>query len=66
MGMDWIGVTSVVITTLTIIFIVLKICGEITWSLWWVFSPILIPLAILILLVIVAGIVLLCSKKKKI
>ena len=25
--------------TLTIVFIVLKLCGLITWSWWWVLSP---------------------------
>ena len=25
---------------LTIVFLVLKLCGVITWSWWWVFSPI--------------------------
>lgn len=31
---------------LTIVFIVLKLCGKITWSWWWVLSPIWIPLII--------------------
>lgn len=33
-------------TLLTIAFIVLKLCGVITWSWWWVVSPILICLGL--------------------
>lgn len=33
---------------LTIVFITLKLIGTITWSWWWVLSPIWIPLAITI------------------
>lgn len=31
---------------LTIVFITLKLLGKITWSWWWVLSPLWIPLAI--------------------
>lgn len=31
---------------LTIAFIVLKLVGVITWSWWWVLSPLWIPLAV--------------------
>lgn len=34
---------------LTIVFIVLKLIGFISWSWWWVLSPIWIPFAIVIL-----------------
>lgn len=27
---------------LTIVFVILKICGLVAWSWWWVFSPIVI------------------------
>lgn len=33
---------------LTIAFIVLKLCKVITWSWWWVVSPIWIPLGLII------------------
>ena len=33
---------------LTIVFVVLKLCGVITWSWWWVLSPILIKLSLLL------------------
>ena len=39
---------------LTIAFIVLKLIGRITWSWWWVLSPVWIS-AILITLVVVVG-----------
>ncbi len=33
---------------LTIVFIVLKLIGEITWSWWWVLSPLWIPVVMFI------------------
>lgn len=33
-------------TLLTVAFVVLKLCGIITWSWWWVFSPIWIPIVL--------------------
>lgn len=39
--------------TLTIVFIVLKLTHVISWSWWWVFSPIWISL----LLIITAGLI---------
>ena len=38
---------------LCVIFVVLKLVGVISWSWWWVFSPILIPLAIFFVLLII-------------
>ena len=35
---------------LTIAFIVLKLLGKITWSWWWVLSPILIEIAVVLLI----------------
>jgi hypothetical protein len=35
---------------LTIAFIVLKLCNVITWSWWWVLSPLWIPIALIILI----------------
>ena len=40
---------------LTIAFIVLKLCGVIAWSWWWVLSPVWISAAIV--LIILVGIV---------
>ncbi len=40
---------------LTIVFITLKLTRYITWSWWWVWSPILIPLGVCLAIVLVAG-----------
>lgn len=42
-------------TVLFLIFLTLKLCGVISWSWWWVFSPLWIPLAVVMTIVIVAG-----------
>jgi hypothetical protein len=42
---------------LTLIFITLKLTGHIAWSWWWVLSPMWIPLAIVLVILIIAGIV---------
>lgn len=39
---------------LAIVFIVLKLVGVITWSWWWVLSPIWIPLAIVLVIAVIA------------
>ena len=41
---------------LTIAFIVLKLCGVIAWSWWWVLSPVWITAIIVIALIIFIGI----------
>lgn len=38
---------------LTILFIALKLLDKIDWSWWWVLSPSLIPLGILLIIIIV-------------
>jgi hypothetical protein len=35
------------LSTIQIIFIVLKLVGAISWSWWWVLSPLWIPLIVL-------------------
>jgi len=49
-GVDFIGL-------LTIVFITLKLIGEIDWSWWWVLSPVLIVLGILACVVSALGVV---------
>jgi fatty acid desaturase len=47
-------------TILFLIFLTLKLAGigvVATWSWWWVFSPILIPIAALLVIFIVIGLV---------
>ena len=41
---------------LSVAFIVLKLCNVIDWSWWWVLSPIWIPIALVIILLIIKGI----------
>jgi fatty acid desaturase len=46
-------------TILFLIFLTLKLAGlgvVATWSWWWVFSPILIPIAALLIIFIIIGI----------
>lgn len=43
---------------LFLIFLVLKLTGQITWSWWWVTAPLWIPLCILALL---AGFIIIAS-----
>lgn len=50
---------------LTIVFIALKLLGAITWSWWWVLSPIWIPIAIVCSALLLAGgiaIIMICVK----
>ena len=40
---------------LTLVFIVLKLCKVISWSWLWVLSPLWIGLALLVIILIIAG-----------
>lgn len=42
---------------LTIVFIILKLIGKITWSWLWVLSPLWISVALVILIIVVFGII---------
>lgn len=50
-------------TSLLITFIVLKLCGVISWSWWWVLSPLWIPpaAAACLVLVLAAGGLFICG-----
>lgn len=39
---------------LGIAFIILKLCGVIKWSWWWVLAPFWIPFVLLIILLLIA------------
>jgi uncharacterized membrane protein YhdT len=39
-------------TILALIFMTLKLTGDITWSWWWVFAPIWIPLSLVLLIML--------------
>lgn len=45
------GGGSLFLSILTVLFIGLKLTGYISWSWWWVLSPIWIPLVIVLVLV---------------
>lgn len=47
---------------LTIVFITLKLCKIIDWSWWWVLSPILIPVALVLVILLIVGIIYLIVK----
>lgn len=50
------------IGTLTVIFFILKITGAISWSWWWVFSPLWLPtVGILTFMAVSAAFILLCT-----
>lgn len=42
-----------ILTLLTVAFVVLKLCGVINWSWLWVLSPIWIPLAAVLLILLI-------------
>ena len=50
---------------LAILFIALKLLNQITWSWWWVLSPIWIPFAVvLIILIVIGGIMLFAIRNR--
>ena len=50
---------------LTIVFIVLKLTGYISWSWVWVLSPIWISIILVILFIVIAGGVMIISSARK-
>jgi ABC-type antimicrobial peptide transport system permease subunit len=50
------GPLSFLLVGLTIAFVVLKLLEKIDWSWWWVLSPLWIPLAFVIVVIIFLGI----------
>ena len=48
-GIGFVGV-------LTVVFIVLKLCGVIEWSWWWVLAPAWIATSVVLMIVTVCGI----------
>lgn len=40
-------------TLLLVVFITLKLTGNIDWSWWWVLSPLWIPLAIALFIIVI-------------
>ena len=55
------------VSILTIIFVIAKLMGAVTWSWWWVFSPILISTGVAIAILFVAlGVMVLAGLAKAI
>lgn len=50
------GCGSLLAVLLTVVFVTLKLCNVITWSWWWVISPVWIYAAIWLLLIIIVAI----------
>ena len=48
-----------------IVFIILRLCGIITWSWWWVMSPFIISIALTILLIGLVGVIVTMESSKK-
>jgi hypothetical protein len=51
-------------TILFVVFLVLKLTGEIDWSWWWVTSPLWIPVATLFVLIAIVLVVYNIGKPK--
>ena len=49
------GTGGSISTILLVVFIVLKLCKVIDWSWWWILSPLWIPIAIVISILIIIG-----------
>lgn len=45
-----------VLSILLVAFIVLKLCGVITWSWLWVLAPLWIPIALVLVILLIVGI----------
>ena len=45
-----------VLSILLVAFIVLKLCGVITWSWLWVLAPLWIPIAFVLVILLILGI----------
>lgn len=42
-------------TILFVVFLILKLCGTICWSWWWVTAPLWIPLVIGLCIILLTG-----------
>lgn len=51
-------------TVLFLVFLVLKLTGNIDWSWWWVTSPLWIPLALGVVILSIIGLIAVILNKK--
>jgi hypothetical protein len=56
--------TADLVEILLVVFVVLKLCGLIDWSWWWVLSPLWITAAIAVVSLVVLGLFLLVEKRR--
>lgn len=42
---------------LQLVFIILRLCGVITWSWWWVMAPLIATASLVVLLFLILGLV---------
>ena len=52
-----ITITPGFLSCLAIVFIILKLCGVITWSWLWVLAPLWIPISVALLIVLILFII---------
>ena len=48
--------TTSVTTILLVVFVVLKLTGNLDWSWWWVLSPLWIPIALIAVIALSIGV----------
>lgn len=65
MKTETISVPAGPLQILTIAFVVLKLCHIISWSWWWVLSPLLIPLGICGAIMAVCGVLIIVAHMAK-
>lgn len=63
--MKEVSVNLSIMPILLVVFIVMKVAGVIEWSWWWVFCPVWIPLAFILFICLIYGIVPKFRGKKK-
>lgn len=49
-------------TLLTVLFVALKLLGHITWSWWWVLSPLWLSLAVFLAVLIILALLYIIAK----
>jgi len=52
-----------IVGVLTIVFVVLKLVGVITWSWWWVLSPLWISLGLWLVVALIVGLLIWISRR---
>jgi hypothetical protein len=62
------AINSSILTILFVVFLVLKLTGNIDWSWWWITSPLWLPVAILLVVInalLIVGAIMLWGRKIK-